>query len=461
MSWLRSFSRTDTDEPASRQEFGLSKTPPPKVKLSSASSKSGREGPRTKQLAVQQAGRPVTTSPYSGGSSSGYGRPPKQLQQNEDPPSDRRSVTKRLNNRLQQETKKNRFQAPPPPPPLNTGFVHSRDSRHAYALQLSFRDGGSQQPTARSGSSDQLERPLSSPELYAKERRYMERLEHAMRMDRGLDSTPQASALFGPAASHRGSETGGAGGAPHGQQQQPAPNGASRGASQNPATRGAQGGRGSAQNPSSRSTPNRPLPQSQPSLEAQLTPSMSTGFTTPQPEAPAYDAVYSGNYTNDPGVGYPERPWSPGEDSYGIPRRGSPVPQKPRKMTHAEEAQLLEIRELASKEEELLDKLESFAARVQDEKAALLLQFEADKAEERGGLMEELERIRAQIGVASSRVTVLGAAEVDEDLAANTSFLKASIRARLDERNPLDAEVSGNLMGSPITKAFADSWLRA
>ena len=228
MSWLKMFSRVDTEEPASRRgarpslrsheygedppEYGVvdkSRSPPAQVKLRGGP-KGGRPPPppQQHQPAGAGGGRP-STGPYGGHHSSAYpggaGTPPaKQLQQVEPPPGERvderRMVTQRLNRSLQAERARGVVSAPAPPP-LPTGFNHSRETKWAYSLQLSVREGGeSAAPTARSGMSageTPMERPLSSPEMYAKEKRYMERLEHSMRMDRGLDSTKQARDRFG------------------------------------------------------------------------------------------------------------------------------------------------------------------------------------------------------------------------------------------------------------------------
>ena len=93
--------------------------------------------------------------------------------------------------------------------------------------------------------------------------------------------------------------------------------------------------------------------------------------------------------------------------------------------------------------------LANMPERVAMERELMLQQFDEKASQEKGDMLEALERVRASIGIASSRV-LLGvedssmAVEVDPDVVA-----------ALREAKHVEADLSGCLMGSPISRAQA------
>ena len=120
-----------------------------------------------------------------------------------------------------------------------------------------------------------------------------------------------------------------------------------------------------------------------------------------------------------------------------------------RRLSAKEEEALASIRELGKKEASLLAEIAYQPLRVAEEREVMLSEFDQKASEELGSLIEDLERVRASIGLASSRVNFGNFAS------EMVTEVDPAVVAALREAKTVEPDLSGNLMGSPMSKAQA------
>lgn len=188
-------------------------------------------------------------------------------------------------------------------------------------------------------------------------------------------------------------------------------------------------------------------PLASPTLLSPLSTSRDSGSDRPQRRnTPPRYASPTKSSEEKPGPGSPEKGGSSS-------RAGSRAPLASVRLTPAATA---ELRGLAAREKELSKILDTHDAKRQ----LALEQVESKTRQEFLQAEEELERVRAKIGLAAAREE---AAIVENSLESEIEDLARDLKelVKTGDTPVIDAEVSGSLMGTPIADWQAEDWTQS